>query len=754
MKKLSWPYIGSTEHEMGSMSPKGDSVRDIAPSYNDGSSGKNYGTFNDSMHTGGEDTYDYSHEYSGGTFFPLHDMLSDLEEAEYESELEDLNVLSNLFVNLLKSGSTIVGWGEQSDLDIKPIKDLNINVIEVNKNHKDAVNINSFASVDSNIMFYNPQFKYDGFFASKPFSTKEETEIAIKNIYSSLNLKSCCLFVSKSNVNLKHILNKNGFVILADRSGKLNKVLARKKSLKKNALIRHFNEDKKSISSFICDVAETNQDKVIGLQSYSDLSDNCGLLFKYSEPKNLSFHMGTVKFPIDIVFIDGDNKIKKIYSSIQPGSLDIFTCAGAKNVLEICGGISESLGIQVGDKIFIDFDETSIEKKTSLAREVGLSSYIIKESKVLKSNLEKFERFSILTKNSEDRRLKTNITKTASSLKEEKIVIFNLNDFIPNNQISLYRKAADLEGSAIGLSLFSESFITSGDNIKVSLEKFYENNFYENIRKKYLPNLSDLIYSTSANISLLKKIGSYLNNDYKVNFIYSGNINPLLVKEAVETALNSNYINDFNFNLSKSDCFRVPADYSLENIIEAAQDRYDCELELAFADMVKSAGVPVDNETKAIARKCIDYLDRARKKSADLASNFEQNLSVYNRLAEKPNVIKNSAGEYSESSKRNSKICKEVLLNIKESIRLLNSIQDISTTEEVIGSLADLSKIFSSSIMAVFDLINIIDTDEFVTKLSEETTKAKGASDDLIITIDRTKAYITKDILGIIILSE
>jgi len=754
MKKLSWPYIGSTESEMGSMSPKGDSDRDISPPYNDGSRGKNYGTFNDSIYSGGEDAHDYGHKYSGGTFFPLHDMLSELEETEYETEVKELNSISNEFLSHIKSGSTIIGWGRQDDEALQPIKGLGINVIAVNKEKKESVNINSFASADANIMFYKTRTKCDGFFAAKPFETREEAEIAAKNIYLNLGPKSYGMFVSKASINLEDILKEVGFTVVSKFNNKLKKILVKKNSLKNSALIRHFNQNKKSISSFICDIAETTQDKIIGLQSYSNLSNNCGLLFKYSSPQSLTFHMGTVKFPIDILFIDDDNKIKKIYSGIQPGSLDLFTCAGAKNVLEVCGGISESLGIEVGDKIFIDFNEKSIEKESSLIKEIGLSSCIIKESKILKSNLEKFERFSILTKNSDDKKLKTNILKIASIEDNERIAVFNLNDFISDDQISLYRKSEDLEGSMFGLSLFSESFLTSGDMIKVSLEKFYEDNFYKNISKKYLPHLSDLIYSMGNKSDLLNNIRANINSGYKLAFIYSGNIDADLVKEAVEVSLNSNYINDKKINITNADCFRIPKDYSLENIVEAISDRFDSESKIILSSITKSAGVPVDNETKAVAKKCIKHLNRAKKRAGDLSSNLEQNSSVYNKLTEKPKVVKNSAGEYSESSKRNSKICKEVLLDIKESIGLLNSIQDISTTEEVISSLADLSKIFSSSVIDVFDLINIIDSDEFVTKLSEETEKAKGASDDLVITIDRTKAYITKDILGIIILSE
>ena len=91
MKKLSWPYIGSPEKEMGSMAPSGNPDFDIAPGVNDGSAEKNYGTFNDHFSGYGEEAYHNGHEYSDGTFFPLHELLSDIEESEYSDSVEEIN---------------------------------------------------------------------------------------------------------------------------------------------------------------------------------------------------------------------------------------------------------------------------------------------------------------------------------------------------------------------------------------------------------------------------------------------------------------------------------------------------------------------------------------------------------------------------------------------------------------------------------------------------------------------------------------
>jgi len=753
MKKISWPYSKAPESDEGPMSPDG-SFKDIAPLSNDGSVSAGYATLNPELSTLDSDPEigaDDGHEYSGGTFFPLHDDIDD----HLQAEANILNAMSNAFISKFGKNSTLIGWGKQTDELLAPIRSLGINIISLSKLMRDSMNLNSFASVNSDIMFYNHRIKCDGFFNSNPFSSLEESEIAINNIYANLKPKAYAMFLADKDIDIETIAKRAGFKVIARHQQALNKIIVKKNSFKRMALVKHYGNKNDSISSFICNIAETQQDKIMGLQPYSSLSNNCGLLFKYDKPESLTFHMGSVKFPIDIAFIDENDVIKKIYSNIQPGSLDIFTCADSKNVLEVCGGITDALGIAVGDRVFFEYDEGAIEKHSFDFDAISDMPCVIKTSSSLDTQIKKYNNFSILTKNINDLKIKTNIIKTASINSEQKIAVFNLNDFISNDIVPFYRRDNG-QNSRYSLSLFSESFETSGDMIKVSLEKFYENNFYKNIRKNYLPNLSDVMYVTSKNnFELLNKIKKYLNNNYKVSFIYSGNYDSNLLKEAVEISLNAGSTNSYQYNLSNSECIKIPLSYNLDNVIEAMNGRYQSsEIDIVFDNLEKTAGVPVDNETKAMARKCINYLDRAKKYAAELRDNLEHNLSVYNKLAEKPEVIKNSAGEYSESSKRNSKVCKRVLINIKESIKILNSIQDVSTTEEVISSLADLSKIFSASAIAVFDLVNVIDLDDFVANLEAETKKASGSSEDLILAIERSKSYITKDILGIIILSE
>ena len=95
-----------------------------------------------------------------------------------------------------------------------------------------------------------------------------------------------------------------------------------------------------------------------------------------------------------------------------------------------------------------------------------------------------------------------------------------------------------------------------------------------------------------------------------------------------------------------------------------------------------------------------------------------------------------------------------MLMNIKNGIKILNEIKDISTTSEVISAIADSSKNTSKVIKEVFDLINILESDDFINQCTQKTQNTENMLNDLKLALSRAKEYINSDILGILILSE
>ena len=169
---------------------------------------------------------------------------------------------------------------------------------------------------------------------------------------------------------------------------------------------------------------------------------------------------------------------------------------------------------------------------------------------------------------------------------------------------------------------------------------------------------------------------------------------------------------------------------------------------------VKSAGFPIPKEVKDAAKKSEKMLESAQKTCQSLRESFQKNLSEYEKIQANPEAIKASKGEYRLSSKRLVKKVRSMLINIRDAIRILNSIKDVSTTSEVIDALISSCSPASDSSQEIFNLIDKIDTPEFFASLQESSSNFDQSAEDLNSSIGRARDYINNNILGIVLISE
>ena len=107
-----------------------------------------------------------------------------------------------------------------------------------------------------------------------------------------------------------------------------------------------------TFSNLVVKVAQTEEEKQKGLMFVDKLLQTNGLLLLYKKPKIVKIWMHNTQLPLDIIFINDQNKVvlirrgepfsKKIISSITP----------VIGVLEIPEGCAKKLDIEVGDKTF------------------------------------------------------------------------------------------------------------------------------------------------------------------------------------------------------------------------------------------------------------------------------------------------------------------------------------------------------------------------------------------------------------------
>lgn len=110
---------------------------------------------------------------------------------------------------------------------------------------------------------------------------------------------------------------------------------------------------------FEVEIADTIMKRAKGLSGQKTLEGNKGMLFLFEKPNKQSFWMAGMNFPLDIIWIRGD-EIVDISKNIQPpksGELPTIVSPFAEidKVLEILAGSVDKFDIKAGDRLeYID----------------------------------------------------------------------------------------------------------------------------------------------------------------------------------------------------------------------------------------------------------------------------------------------------------------------------------------------------------------------------------------------------------------
>ncbi len=98
-------------------------------------------------------------------------------------------------------------------------------------------------------------------------------------------------------------------------------------------------------------VCDTTASRAKGLQGFRQLEPDEAAFFVFQRAEPVSFWMGSVTFPIDIVFVGADRTVTRVYPYCRPASLDHYpSIEPAKWVIETAAGS----GIMAGDRIKIE----------------------------------------------------------------------------------------------------------------------------------------------------------------------------------------------------------------------------------------------------------------------------------------------------------------------------------------------------------------------------------------------------------------
>jgi len=520
------------------------------------------------------------------------------------------------------------------------------------------------------------------------------------------------------------------------------------------------------IASFSCDVAKDTSQKVVGLQSYSALQSTAGLLFPYRRDEDVIYHMGTVSFPIDILFVGGDNSIKRIYSNINPGTLATFGCSGVKNVLEICGGLSDRLGIKVGNKIKISGGKTSdlesIRNLNKFAKNMGIrKNIVVSYSDRGKSSIQNWKGFPVYTigssfgKTASKSNLISELMKISADTCMVDLHIFDFDGLIERSpEVKIFKNSSGTSKTVRVLQKIG------GIDVSVDLDSFRVENSAKGIK---INNEESIVISGG------RSLNSFINDDdldfskmcEKIRKISRGRKNKIIMAtrmpnpEVIKCLVLERIFQKIGVRIDV-DLIRLSKNDDYEDLSDKINSIYKFNSAKIYSDssIIKRSGSPVPNDVKDKAKRAYKLLESASDDADTSLENMNKNLAAYSKIQGDTESIKNSKGQYNQSVKSNTRVVKSFLIKIRDAIKIFNEVKDISTTYEVIDGLATSAKHASTFIEEIFDLINEIETPDFFTMLSSKVFEYDNIINDLQSTIKRAMSYINSDILGLIVLSD
>lgn len=105
-------------------------------------------------------------------------------------------------------------------------------------------------------------------------------------------------------------------------------------------------------TSFDIEIAESEYETQTGLMYRQSMEDKQGMLFIQPTESLQYFYMKNTEFPLDIIYIDTGLKIVSFQKNAKPyDESSLPSNVPAKYVLEINAGLSDKLGLQVGDSL-------------------------------------------------------------------------------------------------------------------------------------------------------------------------------------------------------------------------------------------------------------------------------------------------------------------------------------------------------------------------------------------------------------------
>lgn len=107
-------------------------------------------------------------------------------------------------------------------------------------------------------------------------------------------------------------------------------------------------------------VAETPHETMWGLSDFPSLPPDTGMMFQFDTLGIYPFWMKDMRFALDMIWLDSDNRVITIHENISPDTYyknppELFqSTTPTSAVIEVSGGFVEKNNLSVGDRLLIN----------------------------------------------------------------------------------------------------------------------------------------------------------------------------------------------------------------------------------------------------------------------------------------------------------------------------------------------------------------------------------------------------------------
>lgn len=110
-------------------------------------------------------------------------------------------------------------------------------------------------------------------------------------------------------------------------------------------------------TTIFAELAESSEERKIGLSYRNSIGIDEGMLFVFKNDGFHSFWMKDMNFPLDIIWLDKEQTVIHIEQAVSPDSFpqSFSPQTPARYVLEVKANAVETLGIEIGTQLDIDF---------------------------------------------------------------------------------------------------------------------------------------------------------------------------------------------------------------------------------------------------------------------------------------------------------------------------------------------------------------------------------------------------------------